>query len=186
MIVDTPGLGESDVMDEVLMNYLPNAFAFIYVIDLTRAGGLQQDFKYKVSSKVLNDLSVASTLYIVKFQSIGRLQLAAILVYFPKQAKSTFVIHGDIGSETTKLYMIWCNVSYNQAKYRKLTVNFLAGTAIINLYKPRWRLIASSDVMCKRPISRNTRSKLMHVLFHLVMFIFIFLFLIRFSSGKQT
>ena len=39
---------------------------------------------------------------------------------------------------------------YNQAKYRKLTVNCLPGTA--NLYKPRWRLIASSDVMCKRPI----------------------------------
>ena len=42
--------------------------------------------------------------------SIGRLQLAAILVYFPKQAKITFVIHGDIGSETTKLYMIRYNV----------------------------------------------------------------------------
>ena len=41
---------------------------------------------------------------------IGRLQLAAILVYFPKQAKITFVIHGDIGSETTKLYMIRYNV----------------------------------------------------------------------------
>ena len=42
--------------------------------------------------------------------TIGRLQLAAILVYFPKQAKITFVIHGDIGSETTKLYMIRYNV----------------------------------------------------------------------------
>ena len=41
---------------------------------------------------------------------IGRLQLVAILVYFPKQAKITFVIHGDIWSETTKLYMIRYNV----------------------------------------------------------------------------
>jgi hypothetical protein len=36
-------------MDEVLMNYLPNAFAFIYVINLSHAGGLQQDLKEKVS-----------------------------------------------------------------------------------------------------------------------------------------
>jgi hypothetical protein len=36
-------------MDEVLMNYLPNAFAFIYVIDISHAGGLQQDLKGKVS-----------------------------------------------------------------------------------------------------------------------------------------
>jgi hypothetical protein len=36
-------------MNQVLMNYLPNAFAFIYVIDITRAGGLQKNFKEKVS-----------------------------------------------------------------------------------------------------------------------------------------
>ena len=46
---------------------------------------------------------------------------------------------------------------YNQAKYRNLTVNCLAGTAIINLYKRRWRLIASSDVTCKRPIRPSTK-----------------------------
>ena len=41
----------------------------------------------------------------------GRLQLAAILVYFSKQAKIRFVIRGGIGSaETTKIYMIWYNV----------------------------------------------------------------------------
>jgi hypothetical protein len=39
-------------MDQVLMNYLPNAFAFIYVIDITRAGGLQKDFKEKVSKLI--------------------------------------------------------------------------------------------------------------------------------------
>ena len=66
------------------------------------------------------------------------LAISRHLGLFPK-AKITFVIHGDIGSETTKLNMIQC--LYNQAKYRKLTVNCLAVTAII-----------SSDVMCKRPI----------------------------------
>ena len=86
--------------------------------------------------------------------SIGRLQLAAILVYFAKQAKITFVIHGDIGSETTKLYVIRYNVYIKQAKYRKSKVNCLAGTDIIN---QDWRLIASSDVMCKQPIKYHIR-----------------------------
>ncbi|XP_028400626.1 dual serine/threonine and tyrosine protein kinase-like [Dendronephthya gigantea] len=48
VIIDTPGLGESDVMDNVLMNYLPNAFAFIYVIDVSHAGGVQRDIKGKL------------------------------------------------------------------------------------------------------------------------------------------
>ena len=39
-------------MDKVLMNYLPNAFAFIYVIDVSHAGGVQQDLKVKVSLEI--------------------------------------------------------------------------------------------------------------------------------------
>ena len=30
------------------MRYLPNAFAFIYVIDVSHAGGVQEDLKKKV------------------------------------------------------------------------------------------------------------------------------------------
>ena len=48
VIIDSPGLGESDEMDSVLMRYLPNAFAFIYVIDVSHAGGVQEDLKKKV------------------------------------------------------------------------------------------------------------------------------------------
>ncbi|XP_028400633.1 uncharacterized protein LOC114523798 [Dendronephthya gigantea] len=48
VIVDSPGLGECDEMDAVLMNYLPNAFAFIYVLDVSRAGGIQKDIKEKL------------------------------------------------------------------------------------------------------------------------------------------
>lgn len=29
VIVDSPGIGESDIMDDIVVNYLPNAFAFI-------------------------------------------------------------------------------------------------------------------------------------------------------------
>ena len=50
VIIDSPGLGESDLMDEVLMNYIPNAFAFIYVIDVSHAGGVNEDLKNKVNT----------------------------------------------------------------------------------------------------------------------------------------
>ena len=43
VIVDSPGVGESDVMDDIVVNYLPNAFAFIYVINSGNAGGVQKD-----------------------------------------------------------------------------------------------------------------------------------------------
>ena len=43
MIVDSPGVGESDIMDEIVLNYLPNAFAFIYVMNSSNAGGVQTD-----------------------------------------------------------------------------------------------------------------------------------------------
>nr|XP_058947126.1 uncharacterized protein LOC131775043 [Pocillopora verrucosa] len=38
-IVDSPGIGESKIMDEIALNYLPNAFAFIHVINSSNAGG---------------------------------------------------------------------------------------------------------------------------------------------------
>ncbi len=43
MIVDSPGIGENDDMNESVLNYLPNAFCFIYVINSTNAGGIQED-----------------------------------------------------------------------------------------------------------------------------------------------
>lgn len=55
VIIDSPGVGESEIMDQTLMSYLPNAFAFIYVINSTNAGGIQKDrvgiaeFSFKIS-----------------------------------------------------------------------------------------------------------------------------------------
>ena len=43
MIIDSPGVGESEKMDQILMAYLPKAFAFIYVICSSNAGGIQKD-----------------------------------------------------------------------------------------------------------------------------------------------
>ena len=43
MIVDSPGVGESEVMNEFVLNYLSNAFSFMYVINTPNAGGVQKD-----------------------------------------------------------------------------------------------------------------------------------------------
>ena len=51
VIIDSPGFGESDIMDEIVTQYLPQAFAFIYVINSANAGGVQKD---RVSSSAVN------------------------------------------------------------------------------------------------------------------------------------
>ena len=43
MIVDSPGVGESEVMNEFVVKYMPNALCFIYVINSGNAGGIQED-----------------------------------------------------------------------------------------------------------------------------------------------
>ena len=43
VIIDSPGIGESDIMDEIVKQYLPQAFAFIYVLNTANAGGVQKD-----------------------------------------------------------------------------------------------------------------------------------------------
>lgn len=45
MIVDTPGCGDkeqSKVADR-MMSYLPNALAFVFVLNVPNAGGIQDD-----------------------------------------------------------------------------------------------------------------------------------------------
>ena len=41
--MDSPGVGESTIMDDMVKEYLPEAFAFIYVINTVNAGGIQRD-----------------------------------------------------------------------------------------------------------------------------------------------
>lgn len=52
-IVDTPGVGESDEMTTKLLDYLSEAVAFIYVINTTNAGGVQDDRLVKIFKKQL-------------------------------------------------------------------------------------------------------------------------------------
>lgn len=43
ILVDTPGIGGSDEVSRKLMEYLPNAVSFIFVINAGNAGGMQND-----------------------------------------------------------------------------------------------------------------------------------------------
>ena len=43
VIIDSPGVGESAEMDDMVIQYLPEAFAFMYVINISNAGGIQKD-----------------------------------------------------------------------------------------------------------------------------------------------
>lgn len=40
VIVDSPGIRESELMDEEVVKYLPEAFAFVYVIKTDNSGGV--------------------------------------------------------------------------------------------------------------------------------------------------
>ena len=42
-MIDSPGIGKSDIMDGIVKQYLPEAFAFIYVINSANTGGVQKD-----------------------------------------------------------------------------------------------------------------------------------------------
>ena len=43
VIVDSPGIGDSEKVCNIALEFLPKAFAFIYVINSTNAGGTQDD-----------------------------------------------------------------------------------------------------------------------------------------------
>ncbi|XP_052227123.1 uncharacterized protein LOC127841962 isoform X4 [Dreissena polymorpha] len=54
VIVDTPGVGEDEQMTNKLFEYLPNAAAFIYLINCSNAGGVQEDKLVNIFRKVLD------------------------------------------------------------------------------------------------------------------------------------
>ncbi|XP_068736285.1 uncharacterized protein [Montipora capricornis] len=54
VIIDSPGVGESELMDEIVTQYLPQAFAFIYVINSPYAEGVQKDIFQKLLENVRN------------------------------------------------------------------------------------------------------------------------------------
>ena len=59
MIVDSPGIGDEEKVSKVALEYLPQAYAFIYVINSSNAGGMQKD---RVSFK--NFKAILCTTYV--------------------------------------------------------------------------------------------------------------------------
>ena len=49
MIVDSPGIGETEDLDDMVHQYIANVFAFIYVITVANSDGIV----YAVSSLIL-------------------------------------------------------------------------------------------------------------------------------------
>ncbi|KAL4237147.1 hypothetical protein ACF0H5_005527 [Mactra antiquata] len=47
-IVDTPGIGETDTLTEILLSYLPKAVAFIFVVNSANSGGIQEDYLLRI------------------------------------------------------------------------------------------------------------------------------------------
>lgn len=45
VIVDTPGIGDQGQkkVAKMMMDYIPNALAFVFVVNVANAGGLQSD-----------------------------------------------------------------------------------------------------------------------------------------------
>ncbi|XP_062589246.1 uncharacterized protein LOC134250896 [Saccostrea cucullata] len=53
MIVNTPGIGGSKDLEVKMMEYLPNATSFVFVMSVVSAGGLQEDRLIKILQEVM-------------------------------------------------------------------------------------------------------------------------------------
>ena len=52
MIIDSPGVESDDETDQMVIQYLPQAFAFIYVINSMNGGGIQKSKVSATDSKI--------------------------------------------------------------------------------------------------------------------------------------
>ncbi|XP_062615150.1 uncharacterized protein LOC134276885 [Saccostrea cucullata] len=56
MLVDTPGIGTSEELTNMLLRYLPSAIAFVFIINVSNAGGVQEDRIVKILETILTNL----------------------------------------------------------------------------------------------------------------------------------
>lgn len=66
-LVDTPGIGGSGDYTKKLIEYLPNALAFVFVINAASAGGMQND---RVRTFILSLNNIAE--FMTFFKSVLR------------------------------------------------------------------------------------------------------------------
>lgn len=41
--MDTPGIGENERLDKILLDFLPHAVSFVFVVNVRNAGGIHED-----------------------------------------------------------------------------------------------------------------------------------------------
>ncbi|KAH3734049.1 hypothetical protein DPMN_040488 [Dreissena polymorpha] len=69
VIVDSPGVGETQEMTDIVLGYVEKAAAFIYVIDMMNAGGVQQRVRefieqVKKRAKGINGVKVQNAMFV--------------------------------------------------------------------------------------------------------------------------
>ena len=52
-LVDSPGVGESPFLNEMVQNYLSQAFGFIYIINSSNAGGIQPERVHYIFCQII-------------------------------------------------------------------------------------------------------------------------------------
>lgn len=55
IMVDTPGIGETKDLDEILMDFLPHAVSFIFIINAGNAGGINEDRILKILRTIVEN-----------------------------------------------------------------------------------------------------------------------------------
>ena len=58
ILVDTPGIGGAMEASQTLMDYLPKALSFVFVINVASAGGMQGDRVYNIYFSLLLNPSI--------------------------------------------------------------------------------------------------------------------------------
>lgn len=55
IIVDTPGIGETEDLNKMLMDFLPHAVSFVFVVNARDAGGIHEDRLLKILTTIMQN-----------------------------------------------------------------------------------------------------------------------------------
>lgn len=127
IIVDTPGCGDLEQQEaaEMMMSYLPNALAFIFVVNVSNAGGLQQDRLLRVLSNVRDSMdgmvsfSPKDVVFLLnKWDTISHVDVEGQRAFFEKTKTSLRKVWKEV--EDSRIFKISASkVSENKPKYTK-------------------------------------------------------------------
>ncbi|XP_071138510.1 bacterial dynamin-like protein [Mytilus edulis] len=55
IIVDTPGIGENERLDKILLDFLPHAVSFVFVVNARNAGGIHENRFSKILKSIIDN-----------------------------------------------------------------------------------------------------------------------------------